>query len=45
MKVDGKVSGKGEGIVNTAPHKFVKLMGNMDKRALFDDMFHSGKEI
>ncbi len=45
MKSEGKVTGKGEGVVKAPGHKFLGLLGNLDKRALFDDMFHSGEVL
>lgn len=45
MTSEGRLTGKGEGTVHTTATKFITLMNNIDKRPLFDDMFHSGEVI
>ena len=45
MKADGKMSGKGEGLIHTTNTAFMSMIGNLDKRPLYDDQFHSGEVI
>lgn len=45
MTSEGKLTGKGEGVVHTTATKFINLMSNLDKRPLFDDMYHSGEVL